>query len=100
MIPFGGYRNLKGYSFENSNVTTAVVMFTVFRTVSPTLSFLKYLLDIQNVISYNKRKGELWSKKKKKGKCETKSSETDFFLVALLRSFNMLIYVASLKKMD
>ena len=24
MIPFGGYRNLKGYSFENSNVTTAV----------------------------------------------------------------------------
>lgn len=73
-----------------------LVMFTVFRTVSPKLSFLKYLLDIQNVIRYNKRKGELWSKKK--GKCENKSSETDFFLAALLRSFNMLIYVASLKK--
>lgn len=66
-----------------------LVMFIVFRTESPKLIFLEYLLVPQSVTRFNKGKREWWSNKF--GKFQNKPSETNGFLVALFRSFNVLI---------
>ena len=73
-----------------------LVMFIVSRTESPKLIFLEYLLVPQSVTRFNKGKREWWSNKF--GKFQNKPSETNGFLVALVRSFNVLIYMTSLQE--